>query len=147
VVFYDHGSGEIADFVTLTVKGNETHVVLYHCKGSGAPAAGERVDDAYEVCGQVAKSTGWIDRRRLREAIAYRFASRHGRSRFVKGDLSSVERALGDGRYVRLVMQIVAVQPGLSKSKLSGKVGAVLAAADDFIYGGPCARLRVIGST
>jgi hypothetical protein len=43
-------------------------------------------------------------------------------------------------------MQMVAVQPGLSKAKLSGKVGAVLAAADDFIYGGPCGRLRVVGS-
>lgn len=146
VVFYDHGTGEIADFITLTIKGNETHVVLYHCKASGGADAGERVDDAYEVCGQVAKSTGWSDRRRLREAISHRFGTREGRSRFVRGDMSTVERALGDGRYIRLVMQIVAVQPGLSKAKLSGKVGAVLAAADDFIYGGPCGRLRVVGS-
>jgi superfamily II DNA/RNA helicase len=146
VVFYDHGSGEIADFVTLAIRGNETHVVLYHCKGSGAAKAGERVDDAYELCGQVAKSTGWSDRRRLFEAIAHRFETRGGRSRFITGDMTTVQRALGDGRYIRLVMQIVAVQPGLSKAKLSGKVGAVLAAVDDFIYGGPCARLRVIGS-
>lgn len=146
VVFYDHGTGEIADFVTLTIKGNETHVVLYHCKASGGADAGERVDDAYEVCGQVAKSTGWSDRRRLREAIAHRFGTRQGRSRFVRGDIATVERALGDGRYIRLVMQIVAIQPGLSRAKLSGKVGAVLAAVDDFIYGGPCGRLRVMGS-
>jgi hypothetical protein len=146
VAFYDHGTGEIADFLTLTIVGSETHVVLYHCKASCQDNAGERVEDVYEVCGQVAKSTGWIDRRRLREAIEHRFETRQGRSRFVRGDMDTVSRALGEGRYIRLVMQMVAVQPGLSKAKLSGKVGAVLAAADDFIYGGPCGRLRVVGS-
>lgn len=146
VVFYDHGSGEIADFVTLAIRGNETHVTLYHCKGSGDEKPGERVEDAYEVCGQVAKSTAWAERRRLLSTISRRFASRGGESRFVKGDIDTARHALGDGRYVRLVMQIVAVQPGLSKAKLSGKVGAILAAADDFIFGGPCARLRVMGS-
>jgi hypothetical protein len=146
VVIYDHGTGEIADFVTLKIKGNETHVALYHCKASGYTKPGERVEDAYEVCGQAAKSTGWAERRRLDAGIVRRIESRPGRSRIAKGDLARVDQALGDGRFVRLVVQIVAVQPGLSKEKLTGKAGAILTAADDFVFGGPCARMRVIGS-
>ncbi|KAB8333557.1 DEAD/DEAH box helicase, partial [Scytonema tolypothrichoides VB-61278] len=51
VVFYDHGSGELADYVTIMDEGQDVRVTLYHCKGaSGQP--GERVDDLYEVCQQ-----------------------------------------------------------------------------------------------
>jgi hypothetical protein len=56
IVFYDHGSGEIADFVTFTEAMDEIFVRLYHCKGAGGRSPGERVDDLYEVCGQVVKS-------------------------------------------------------------------------------------------
>lgn len=146
IVIYDHGTGEVADFVVLTVDGQETRVTLYHCKGSGEATPGERVDDVYEVCGQVAKSTVWADRRRLRERLVRRLQTRGGATRFVRGDAAALERALGDGRYIRLMLEMVAVQPGLRRGKLSDKAGSVLAAVDDFIYGGPCARLRVLGS-
>ncbi len=116
------------------------------CKGSDSEALGARVEDALEVCGQVAKSTGWFERQRLLSTIVRRYETREGRSRFIKGDRDTVEHAYGEGRYVRLVVQMVAVRPGLSKAKLSSKIGAVLAAADDFIFAGPCARLRVMGS-
>lgn len=58
VALYDHGSGEIADFVALKRISGELQVAFYHCTGSGGPAPGARVDDAYEVCSQAQKSVG-----------------------------------------------------------------------------------------
>jgi hypothetical protein len=53
VVFWDHGSGEAADFIVLRRAANEgVSVSLYHCKGAGGAESGNRVDDVYEVCAQ-----------------------------------------------------------------------------------------------
>jgi superfamily II DNA or RNA helicase len=69
VVFYDHGSGEIADFLTIKRvqqdESDELEVFLYHCKGSGGPDPGDRIDDLYEVCGQAIKSLQWRTQKRL----------------------------------------------------------------------------------
>ena len=48
VIIYDHGTGELADFITLKKKDGIVFTSLYHCKGSGAAAAGARVEDLYE---------------------------------------------------------------------------------------------------
>jgi hypothetical protein len=42
VVYYDHGSGEIADFVTLKKNGDLLLVRLYHCKKADGAAAGHQ---------------------------------------------------------------------------------------------------------
>lgn len=146
VVFYDHGSGEIADYVTIISTSDKTRVVLYHCKGSGGTAPGDRVEDAYELCGQAVKSTSWAERRRIREEILGRWSRRDGRSYFLKGDAEDVQRLLGDPFAKRFVFQIVLVQPGFTSSDLSEKIGDLLAATDDFVFGGRCTRLRVIAS-
>lgn len=146
VVFYDHGSGEIADYVTVLSTKDETRVTLYHCKGSGGQAPGDRVADAYEVCGQAVKSTSWAERRKIREEILRRWGRRDGSSHFLKGDADVVRSSLGDPFTKRFVFQIVLVQPGFKRNDLSTKIGSLLAATDDFVFGGRCARLRVIAS-
>lgn len=146
VVFYDHGNGEIADFVTIATNRDETRVALYHCKGSAGSSSGDRVDDAYEVCGQAVKSTSWAERRRIREEILGRWDRRDGRSYFLKGDAEDVQHLLGDPFARRFVLQIVLVQPGFTRSNLSEKIATLLAATDDFVFGGRCARLRVMAS-
>lgn len=147
IVFYDHGKGELADFVTVTASEDETRVALYHCKKSGGPTVGDRVDDAYEVCGQGVKSTSWAERRRVGEQIARRWRSREGESRFLKGDLEQLEGLLGTPSYASFVLEVVLVQPGFSRQGLTPKIGSLLAATDGFVFGGNCARLRVIGSS
>ena len=147
VVFYDHGSGEIADFVTVSSTQNETRVALYHCKGSGGKKPGDRVADAYEICGQAVKSTSWAERRRIRGEILRRWSRQNGGSHFLKGDADVVRSFLGDPFTKRFIFQIVLVQPGFERSNLSTKIGSLLAATDDFVFGGRCARLRVIAST
>lgn len=142
-VFYDHGSGEVADFVTVSQEARRVIVELFHCKGSGAPAAGARVDDVYEVCAQAIKSHNWRDQRRLLEAVRRRLRTRPNQSRFLKGQLADVEALLNGGQQVGL--QITVVQPGLSKAGMTPQISAVLAAADEFVFT-VSSRLRVLAS-
>jgi len=144
VVLYDHGKGEIADFLTVTAGDRDILIELYHCKASqGAPAS--RVKDLYEVCGQAIKSHNWRDRRRVLAAIRNRVASRGGKTRFIKGDLDTAAELLSGGmRPMRL--RVVIVQPGLSRAGMSDSASALLAAVDEFVYGGRAERMRIIGS-
>jgi hypothetical protein len=147
VIYYDHGRGEMADFVEIMPRPdgqlNDTLVRFYHCKGSGGVKAGARVADAYEVCGQAVKSITWARRDTLLSALKQRL-NRKRPSRFVRGDLAVAGQLLGRGR--RVVLEVVVVQPGFSKAELGGRLGLLLAAADDYLVSGPCLRLSVIGS-
>lgn len=147
ILYYDHGSGEMADYVEVYPAADgqdgDTIVRFYHCKGTKIKTAGARVGDAYEVCGQAAKSMTWARRDALLAAMKRRL-SRKRPSRFVRGSQAEAETLLGPGR--RVVLEIVIVQPGFSKAKLDGDLGLLLAAADEYLATGPCKRLIVIGS-
>ena len=115
VVFYDHGPGEIADFVTFDIGENEVRVSLYHCKASSDAVAGGRIDDAYEVCGQAAKCERWADRQRIIAALRRRLNRRNGASRFDKGNMEAIEQALERQQRRRMLFQAVIVQLDLAK--------------------------------
>ncbi len=64
VIFDDDSRGESADIVAIRIVGDPAEpsgleVEFYHCKYSIDAAPGRRVDDLYEVCGQVQKSIAW----------------------------------------------------------------------------------------
>ena len=144
VVFYDHRAGEIADFVVLDESSSRVTVTLYHCKGSGGASPGDRVDDLYEVCGQVVKSVKIVnDGPTLLKHIKRRAA---GGSMFLAGDFARAEAMLTDRSVKPLHFCVVAVQPGASKAGLSGDRLAVLGAADDAIVDAGADRLVVWGS-
>ena len=65
VVYDDHGSGEMADFVGLAHPEGRLLVQLYHCKGSSEAAPGHRVGDCYEVVSQATKSVVWALKQRV----------------------------------------------------------------------------------
>lgn len=147
VVFYDHGKGEIADFVVVeTVSDTSLAIRLYHCKGSATDTPAVRVGDSYEVVGQAIKSIVWATRRQLRDAIKRRARSRLGRSRFVRGDIAKLDGLLGDGSRSQLSFEIVIVQPGISRGALNAQVGELLAATNDYLIRGGCGPLRVQAS-
>ena len=118
----DHGSGEIADFISLALDGATARVRLYHCKGSGGATPGRRVADLYDVVGQCVKSIPWTIsqqalwhelRRRLREREAFKVL--HGDTDefgYEIDRLSETANAL-------VVLDVVAVQPGVSISDLA----------------------------
>jgi hypothetical protein len=148
VVFYDHGSGETADFLTLEqTPENFVLVRLYHCKASGGPAPGDRVGDAYEVCGQVVKCLVWLkNRQKLRNRITDREQSTRGKSRYLKGTRSDVLRLLSDDNPKKIEYEIVLVQPGIPIGAITEKIGNILGAASDYVSRASSAKMLLIGS-
>jgi superfamily II DNA or RNA helicase len=146
IVFYDHGPGEIADFVTFSSISEEILVRLYHCKGAGGRSAGQRVDDLYEVCGQVVKSLIWINtNQRLLDQIVYRNRTRRD-SAFVKGEKTELKQIVARSKIMPTSYEIIIVQPGVSRSVLPERLGHILASANDYIVKSQCGPLRVLAS-
>ena len=146
VILYDHGPGELADFVAFRIGHGHLRISFYHCKASSDIVAGARVADAYEVCGQAVKCDKWADRRVL-EAVRRRLGRRDSTSRFDKGSLELLERALNPAQRNRLLFESVIVQPGFSRDGLGERIRSLLAAADGFLFeGGRFDRIRVLGS-
>jgi hypothetical protein len=148
IVFYDHGSGEMADFLTFNeVSPSSILLQLYHCKASGGPRPGDRVGDAYEVCGQVVKCLVWLkNRQALRGRIANREQSTNGKSRLIKGTRSDLQRLLSDDDPKKLDVEILVVQPGIPIGAISEKIGHILGAAADYIRRASGAKMLLIGS-
>ncbi|MFC5410841.1 DEAD/DEAH box helicase [Larkinella bovis] len=131
IVFYDHGSGEIADFITFKLEQDEAIISFYHCKGSSANEPGERVKDYYEVCMQVIKSLKWIENnQRLFKQIQYRESNTA--AHFIKGNLSELQDFLTDTRYLRTIFKLVVVQPGISTNDMES-LSVLLAATGHYI--------------
>ncbi len=125
VIIDDHGSNEIADIVAIRVEGQDLVISLTHCKSSSADTPGARIDDLYEVCGQVQKSVRWrrnvpllfehlIRRERRRN-------ERDGNSGMVEGDGSALYRLDEEARLLKSVFKVSLAQPGLSKQGVSSQ--------------------------
>jgi superfamily II DNA or RNA helicase len=146
VVYYDHGSGEIADFVAVEEANGRLIVRFYHCKGAGGATAGHRVGDVYELAGQAVKSVTWALKQRVLANIRRRFTNQKGAARFIRGDLDLLERLLSDAAAAQIDFELIAVQPGLQKDGLPPDLGNVLAAASDHLVRGGFRPLRVMAS-
>jgi superfamily II DNA or RNA helicase len=142
IVLYDHGTGEIADFVTLQRRDDRCLIALYHCKGSETPQPGARVEDVYEVCGQAQKSvaTGSLPR------LQARLRARRNRTRIIKGTADDLRTLLAAAQNLRPEFEIVVVQPGISKQQLNERLLEPLGATDGHLRSAGCAPLRIIAS-
>ena len=146
VVYYDHGSGEIADFIAFTEHGGRVAVEFLHCKRAGGKVPGDRVDDVYEVCAQAVKSVVYADPADLLQRIAGRYARGAGAARFVKGgpdDLREVVESHGRSAFD---FEMVIVQPGIGGGSLSERISNILSATNDHLVRGGFRSLRVMGS-
>jgi superfamily II DNA or RNA helicase len=142
VALIDHGNGEIADFVTLTETDDKIVIRLFHCKGSDKPNPGARVEDAYEVCGQAQKSAVWRSIARLEQKLK----QRGSRLEFIQGSATELSRLLGVAKNKRQDYEVVIVQPGFSRSKLSSGLAETLGATNNHLLTAGCLPLRVIAS-
>jgi superfamily II DNA or RNA helicase len=143
IIFYDHGAGEIADFVTISRTDHTVVVRLFHCKGSGGRRAGARVDDLYEVCGQAQKSIVWTN---SQERLYKKMLSRAVRSRFLRGTIDGVKEMLMNTPQLRKKFEIVLVQPGVAKAQISQGMLQTLGATSDHLRSGGCEPLRLWAS-
>lgn len=124
VVFFDHDTGEAADFITLNLDADSrlpVSVDFYHCKGSGEAAPGSRVEDMYEVLGQAIKCLRYRDRNALRAHLIDREkkyqAKNAGQSRYLTGDAAEMGKILTASGSILLPVTVWVVQPGLDSVK------------------------------
>lgn len=144
VVYWDHGSGETADFVTFAHRADGgADVSFYHCKGSSGIKPGNRVGDVYEVCGQAVKGIIWCDLPRLAERILARFDRGTGMATFIRGDQNSLKTF---AMLRPVYYQMVVVQPGVAKDALDQKLGEILGAANSHLINAGYSALRTWGS-
>lgn len=117
-LFYDHRAGEAADYIAVTsALTGEVDIALYHCKGAGGPPSGGRVNDVYEVAGQLVKSVFYCDATTLLAHMEDRMDRRHASpSRFVRGNLQELAKMLEGVPSTKLGFTVVGVQPGIKRS-------------------------------
>lgn len=143
---YDHGSGEVADFITIKSGPKSIQFELYHCKGTKGEKPGERVEDFYEVCGQVVKSMKLTESNTdLLRKIKYRMSS-NSNFTFLRGSSTQFEQLFTDAKQKVSLFKITIVQPGISATKLTDKTLNLLAASNDYLLQRECDPLRVLAS-
>lgn len=130
IIVYDHGSGEMADFVTIKDQPNLIEIELFHAKKSGGLEEGDRVNDVYDVCGQANKSLVWTTNKNVfLKKLESRVKGKQ--NKFLRGNLASCKAILSTPKIFKFVVHIV--QPGISKSGLSEKISTVLASTHSYI--------------
>lgn len=137
VVIDDDGANELADVVGMRRDGGFLDVQLVHCKYSSEPKPGARIVDLYEVCGQASKS---VARRRdvsllvphliRREGLR----SKAGRVGFEVGDAETLYDIDDHRHTLRLRLNIVIVQPGVSAKKASEQQLDLLASTEMYVF-------------
>ncbi|MFC6083689.1 DEAD/DEAH box helicase [Sphaerisporangium aureirubrum] len=150
LVIDDDGPGEVADIVAARIEDSQLHVNLVHCKyaHSGVPSA--RIDDLYEVCGQVHKSTKWRHRpSRLFANLIRREGQRRASGRFglEKGTDQTLHELAQRAPLLEPKFTITIVQPGVSKARVSEDQLHLLACAEVYAMDTANSVLQVIVHT
>jgi hypothetical protein len=142
VVFCDHGSGEIADFVGVKRDREEIRFTLFHCKRSHGRAPGARVEDVYEVCGQAQKSVIWRSLDRVRRRLDGRLPDLE----YVRGDEDVLANLLEAADTLRQQFGVVVVQPGISFGGITPPLLENLGATSGHVTRAGFHRLRIVVS-
>ena len=144
-LIFDHGTGEIADFIAINETDNSIQLSMYHAKAMRAKEYNSDVNDIYEVLQQAVKSSIWI---KTKSTLLQKILSRRksGRSELLKGKLDDLKILLrGDKRFVA---EMYVAQPSISKSvELPDKYQEVLAAARFYtLHSGRITKFSIWGS-
>ena len=145
-IVFDHGTGEIADYITFKAEGSFIKVGLYHCKAMKGANYNSAVADVYEVAQQAIKSTIWVKSKSLLlNKIQARIKGRKT-NKFVRGDLKMLRTLLQSQKALEATIYIV--QPAISRSKqMANTVGEILSAATFYIrHTGRVKELKILGS-
>lgn len=145
-VYYDHGKGEVADFITATLTVDTVMIQLLHVKAAKGNDPAARVGDAYEVTSQVIRSVRSLNVEYLITQIEYRqsLSNKYGHRR---DDVSVLQKLIDANPTKRIVFENVLVQPGISKAACAtdNNITNNLAAASDFCKQQNCGMV-VLGS-
>jgi len=154
VLFFDDGSGELADLVTVKLtntrdRGEIVTLGLFHCKASLKEQAGARVDDYYEVAGQAIKSAQKLVFSEIRDHLHRRVHDR-GIGNFLKGNINVIDTLLSGNIQRLYTYEIAVVQPGLSVKAILAqrdkRLANLISLTREMIDVPGFARFRFIGS-
>lgn len=125
-LLYDHGTGEIADFITINEKDNSIETTLYHIKSMKGMSYNSNLNDIEEVITQAIKSTVWIKSRSiLLEKITRRRKSNY--CNLKKGIINNLEKTLKKNKIMDT--KIIIVQPAINRNiEIPEKFQHILAA-------------------
>ena len=135
IVFDDDDAGEAADLICWKAEEDHIRLALVHCKYSGGKSAGERIGDVQEVAAQAVRSARWPGKL---PALVRHMQNRSGR----RGDYDNVflagspQELLVFNRAMRAAEvrpEIVIVQPGVSKGRITQQQTMVLGAAVSYL--------------
>ena len=146
-IFYDHGSGEVADFITFNEYVSHININLYHCKSRSGKRFNSNLGDVYEVAQQAVKCTKWLKNKvELQNQIDERNRNTRN-STFIKGDFTSFKELMRVNKPMNVTVYIV--QPGVSISKpMKEEYGTILSSANYFIRNsGRVKKLKILGSS
>jgi len=131
IILYDHGTGEIADFITIKENLEIVNISFYHIKSMKGGNYNNSVDDIYEVCQQGIKSLVWLKSKLfLLNKIKKRRQS--DKCKTIKGTDRDINNILKKNKL--LSTEIIIVQPAIKRSvKISDKFQEVLASANMYI--------------
>jgi superfamily II DNA or RNA helicase len=146
IVYYDHGTGEIADFISFSEHDGHITISLYHCKKSPTVIPGHRLDSIYDLTGQTIKSVTWASKNRILNSIRRRFNNNIGSHEFVKGNLDSLVELLRNATPASIDYEFIAVQPGLKRDGITNEILNMLAATNDHLVRAGFKPLRIMAS-
>jgi hypothetical protein len=118
---------------------------MFHCKASGEPQAGNRVNDLYEVCGQAVKSSVWIRTEHLLARLRHR-TTLPSVTGYIRGDDDTAARILALQARQQTQFEIYIVQPSVMKDERHANISNLLAATRDYLLQGGIESFGVIGS-
>jgi hypothetical protein len=135
LIFNDDDAGEIADLVCFKREGAGFIIRFVHCKFSKSSNSGARVGDLTEVASQASRSVRWTGRvEELVKQMRRRSKKLNGKdTRFVIGGITMLNGYERLGAAVRPSIEIVAVQPGVSKKSITSDQKTILGAADGYL--------------
>ena len=145
-IIFDHGTGEVADYITFKSDESFIKAELFHCKAMKGANYNSSVSDIYEVAQQAVKCTVWI---KSKTALLTKIQARvkgSSTDKFIRGDLKTLKALLQSQKAMEVVIHIV--QPAISKnSPMADPVGRILSAATFYIrHTGRAKELKIIGS-
>jgi superfamily II DNA or RNA helicase len=143
LLIYDHGSGEMADFVKVTHSVDIFTVTLFHCKASSSLTPGHRVGDLYEVCGQASKClVRLFHSREFSDHLIHRC---DGSNRILEGQ-NLFDQWMKIIPNSNVEYKVVVVQPGVAKAGIPPKLLTILAAPSLFLQRGRMVTFEVLCS-
>jgi len=138
IIINDDGKGEAGDLVCLKqIDDRSINMTLVHCKNALNNRSGGDIRDLYTVCGQAQKSIKVKHRgfKELFNKIKMREAKWRmtGHTRFLKGDLKALEYLKNKSRTSKIDFNIIIVQPGISKLKVTTDILRLLGTTELYI--------------